>query len=197
MKELSLQDKCYKFFWEEPLAKSGPESIKYAAHTRYTGGKFFYFRKDEALKSLKDFIYFMKYGDKLAEIIVDENVQKNSLEASPNHFSTTNLSVGNVYKFNTVEMVKLVKEVLDNCIDFSEDMFFCLVGMMVERKAFDVALCIYQETKTKSLLTEGSVYERQTIELTNARLKSPLTLDETKKCSNIEEYINCARQKLE
>lgn len=63
MKPLEINDKCYKFFFRNPKFESGSRSATYKENEIYDNqNKLYFFRRDEAISSLKLLSYFLNMG---------------------------------------------------------------------------------------------------------------------------------------
>lgn len=189
MRPLTLGDRCYKFYPSETPLISGPGSIVYQAHKRYTGNKLFFFRKDEAVSSLKNLLYFMTYGDMLAEIIVDRDLINCAQEASPHHFASEAFIVGNVYNANSAELLHLMMEALNCCNDFTILGVKDILVSVIEKGGFDTAAAIYDALVTRSanfFATEDLQYIK---ELSTRYWRNTISLRETQECTHFKDFL--------
>lgn len=194
MRNLNINDKCYKFFRTETKKISGPSSIVYKAYTDYSDEKLFFFRRDEAIASLKRLLYFMEYGDAMAEIIVDENLVKNAGECSPEHFATKSFKTGEIYKPDSEEILNLVLQAMRECKDFSSRNFLDVVEVLIRNQAFNSALIVYSTIKKEKGIEISRLEERIFMELSSQPWREKISLKAASSCSNIEEFINLLKK---
>lgn len=139
MRSLMIKDKCYKFFWKETIVDTGIGSISYEAHKEYSDQKLFFFRRDEAINSISNLLYFLKFGDTLAEITVDHKLVNHARSCDPNHFQTDTLHIKGIYDFESEVVKSLVFDSLRECSDFSKNSFINVVQAVIARGGFDVS----------------------------------------------------------
>ena len=192
--KLFTNDKCYKFFYSkvEPASVfgSGANRICYMAGQTYSSEQgLFFFRQDEAIASLKDFIYFMGHGDSLAEIVVDQNLVDCALSTSPNHFSATTIKISNTYDSKSEEMRDLVLAVLRNCEDFSTVRFCDAIIRLIEMGAFDTALFVCETICAERGIVLSDLDHRQIIELSYKPWLTKVPFELVTRCRHIREYI--------
>lgn len=194
MRNLNINDKCYKFFWTETKKISGPSSIVYKAYTDYSDKKLFFFRRDEAIASLKRLLYFMGYGDAMAEIIVDKDLVKNSGVSSPEHFSTKSFKTGEIYKPDSEEILDLVLQAMRECKDFSKRNFLDVVEVLIRNQAFNSALIVYSTIKKEKQIELSKQEEIIFMELSSQPWREKISLKSASSCSSIEEFINLLKK---
>ena len=158
MRDLEIGDKCYKFFYAKPSNESGSKSATYEANKTYHDKKLFFFRRDEAIASIKRLMYFMEYGDCLAEIEVDQDLISNSLGASPEHYAAECIKVKAVYTAESEELYDLVWECLTNSTDFSKQKFIDVLTHLTRMGAWSSAFKIIEN------------FKRDGVELTNTEV---------------------------
>ena len=189
MRPLTLGDRCYKFYPSKTSLISGPRSIVYQANKRYTGNKLFFFRRDEAISSLKDLLYFMTFGDMLAEIIVDRDLINCAQEASPHHFASEAFIVGNVYDANSAELLHLMMEALNCCTDFTILRAKDILVSIIEKCGFDTAAAIYDALVTRSAKFFVPADLQYIKELSTRSWRNIISLREVQECTDFEDFL--------
>ncbi len=189
MRPLSLNDKCYKFFFSEAKLISGPGSISYRAHQSYSDKKLFFFRREEAISKLKNLLYFMEYGDTLAEIIVDKNLIESAVESSPYHFVTNHITIGDTYGFNSNELILLVIEALRNCSDFSMLYFRDIIVQLIKHRGFQSATTIFTTITTERNLELSNDDLNYIICFSVQPWRQTISISDIRNCKSFIDYI--------
>ena len=195
MRPLHLHDKCYKFFPSMAKSEYGSGSIVYQANKYYSDAQLYFFKKDEAITSLKSLYYFMNHGDCLVEIVVDDSLIESAVEASPDHFASGSFTTGGVYDIHSNEMLSLILESLRRSEDFSGSWFKDIIVKLIEYQGFDTAAIIYNtiiEDRSLKLSTNDFVYIR---DMSRQSLRNIITKREIDACTSFEDYIILLKSK--
>lgn len=190
MRELDINDRCYKFFF------ANSENM-YESYKKYSGSKRYFFRRDEAIGSAKHLLYLMEYGDMLAEIVVDELLVNNALEVSPKHFVADTILIGEIYNASSTEMTNLVLDTLMNCSDFSKTYFRDIVIKLISYKAFDTALEIYNIINRERNVKFADIDIKLIAELGSQPWRRDIPIEKLDNCRSIEEYIEFMKDKVD
>jgi len=195
LRQLTLGDRCYKFFPLIPIKATGSSSIAYEPNTTYSDKKLFFFRRDEAVESLKNLNYFMGYGDAVVEISVDQELIDTSFYSSPNHFVTQRFTTGQVHDMNSPVVQSLLLDALRGCTDFSKTGFLDVVQTTIEGGGFDTALLIYNTIVEEKALQISRDDDLQIMELSSRRWRQRIPLSDLRLCENMQGYICLLKEK--
>lgn len=196
MRPLNLTDKCYKFFPSCSSRISGPGSIVYEANKTYSNQKLFFFRKDEAISSIKLLLYFLDYGDSLAEVVVNQSLIDEAVEASPSHFMSKSISVGNIYNAKSSQMKHLILESLRKSTDFNITYFKDALYILIKYGAFDSAINVYETIKAEKYVSLSKFEEKMIVEHATQCWRDVISLKDLESCENMIEYINLLKTKI-
>ena len=197
MRPLKITDKCYKFFHSEIEGAERAKSNVYVAGQTYSSeSHLFFFRRDEAVSSLKSLLYFMDYGDSLAELVVDDELVKSAMESSPYHFAAPKITIANTYNCESAEIRDLVLDALMNCTDFTVVRFCDVVIKLIEMKAFDSALYVYETICAEKSMILSDDEHLQVMEMGRQPWCLLVPLEAVHQCKTMKEYIELMKSKV-
>lgn len=189
MRPLELGDRCYKFFPLTPQKAKGSGSIAYEPNRIYSDKKLFFFRRNEAVESLKNLSYFMGYGDAVVEIVVDQELINGSVYSSPNHFVTQRFIIGQVHDMNSLVVQSLLLDALRGCSDFSKTAFIDVVQMTIEGGGFDNALLIYDTIVEEKALRLSRDDDLRIMDFSSRSWRHRISLSDVRLCENMQRFI--------
>lgn len=191
MRKLDINDKCYKFFYSDEGRARRKNSRVYEKGEVYTDSKgLYFFRKDEAVYSLKNLIYFMGHGDTMAELVVNSELVEKTLEASPEHFCASEIVIYDTYNSESEEIRNLIMDALRNSVDFSIVNFKDILILLIHMKAFDSALYVYEKICEEKSIKLSKEEKIMIMEVGRQPWCLKISLDEVHKCEEMKEYID-------